>query len=317
MHFSVFYIVAAPGWASQRLLFSCAGNEASIPNNNSMHETALMHPTPETSHPSPAAKARRRKLLYAALLLLPPLLPLSSQAVVLDWNNVTWTNGSYSQSFDIDPNHAGNDITVTLSLSSGSAYTNNPAINSTFTGGVSDTNKSLTLLPDFASQSSYINVTITFLYANGVNNAKFSLFDIDNSTNNTWQDQVRNFSGTSIHNSALGATSLTGSADNVVTAGNSAVYNPFVATGTANSPNSGAGSGAGNVTADYGQSYVKSISFTYGSGTDALSNPSAGDQPWVGFYPGLCGRSRALLLAQALAPRRSASARVPGLKGGN
>lgn len=221
------------------------------------------------------AKARGRNLLYAALFLLPPLLPLSSQAVVLDWNNVSWTNGSFSQSFDIDPNHAGNDITVSLSLSSGSSYTNNPAINSTFTGGVSNTNKSLTLLPDFASQSSQIHVTITFLYANGVNNAKFSLFDIDTSTNHTWQDQVRDFSGTSSHNSALGATSVTGSADNTVTAGNSSVYNPFIATGTGNAPNSGAGSAAGNVTAQYGQSYVKSISFTYGSGTDALTNPSA------------------------------------------
>jgi hypothetical protein len=249
-----------------------------------------MHPTFDTANQLPAAgmnhleaappahpraKARGRNLLYAALFLLPPLLPLSSQAVVLDWNNVSWTNGSFSQSFDVDPNHTGNDITVSMSLSSGSSYTNNPAINNTFTGGGSSSNKSLTLLPDFASQTSYIHVTISFLYTNGVSNAKFTLFDIDSSTNHTWQDQVRDFTGLSSHNSALGATSLTGSSANSVVAGNSSVYNPFVATGTGNAPNSGAGSGNGNVTANYGQTYVKSISFDYGSGTDALSNPSA------------------------------------------
>jgi hypothetical protein len=216
------------------------------------------------------AGKKRRGVLCAALFVLPMLTPLSGRAVVLDWNSATWSAGTLTKSFNIDPTHAGNDITITLSLSTGAAFTSNPAVNSTFTGGSDMTNKSLSLLTDFANSGAYVHVKMDFLYAGGVSNAQFSLFDIDNSTNLTWQDQVRNFSGQSINNSTLLPTGVTGSSGNSVTSSPG-----FTVTGTGNIANNGVGSQNANVNISYGQSYVKSLSFDYGSGPNAPSNPSS------------------------------------------
>src|SRR5436190_593234 len=39
----------------------------------------------------------------------------TSRAVTLDWDTVTWTAGSLSNSYDIDAARPGNDVTVTVS----------------------------------------------------------------------------------------------------------------------------------------------------------------------------------------------------------
>ena len=43
----------------------------------------------------------------AVLLSMVFAMPQTTRAVVLDWDQQTWTAGSLTQSFDIDPNNAG------------------------------------------------------------------------------------------------------------------------------------------------------------------------------------------------------------------
>ena len=223
----------------------------------------------------PRRNKKRRLAICASLLALPLFAPSSSQAVVLDWNSVTWTAGSSTKSFDIDPTHPGNDITVSFSLSTGAAFqSNNPAISSTFTGGPDTTKKALNMNIDLANATAFVRVRIDFLYAGGVNNANFSLFDVDRSggAGTSWQDQVRYFSGQNVSNSTILPTNVTGSSGNTVT------YNPitgYTATGTSNIVNSGSGSQNANVGITYGQSYIKSMFFDYGSGSGVQLNPDA------------------------------------------
>lgn len=226
------------------------------------------------ARPRPGKK--RRIAIYASLLALPLLAPSSSRATLLDWNSVTWTPGSLTKSFDIDPAHAGNDITVSFSLSSGAAFqSNNPSIGNTFTGGPNTANKALNMNIDLANATAFVRVKVDFLYAGGVNNAKFSLFDIDRSAGagTAWQDQARYFSGQSMSNNTIMPTGVTGSSGNAVT------YAPgntgYTATGISNIVNSGAGSQNANVNITYGQSYIKSMYFDYGSGSGVKANPDA------------------------------------------
>ncbi len=218
---------------------------------------------------------KRRLAICASLLVVPLLAASSSQATVLDWNSVTWTPGSLAKSFDIDPTHPGNDITVTLSLSTGAAFqSNNPSISNTFTGGPVTTTKALNMNIDLANAAAYVQVRIDFLYAGGVSNASFSLFDIDRSSGagTAWQDQVRNFSGQAVGNSTISPTNVTGSSGNLV------IYSTltgYTATGTSNIVNSGPGSQNANVGVTYGQSYIKSMVFNYGSGSGVQLNPDA------------------------------------------
>ena len=51
---------------------------------------------------------------FFLILVLGSFVP-HAQALILDWDGVTWTAGSLSNSYDIDPVRAGNDITVTVS----------------------------------------------------------------------------------------------------------------------------------------------------------------------------------------------------------
>ena len=236
--------------------------------------TAALHPYVPSPQERPRTGTKRRLAIFASMLAFPLLTPSSSRAVVLNWNSVTWTAGSFTQSFDIDPTHPGNDITVTFSLSSGAAFqNNNPSIGNTFTGGPDTTNKALNMNIDLANAAAFVRVKVDFLYAGGVNNANFTLFDVDRSAGagTSWQDQVRYFSGQSVSNNTIMPTSVTGSSGNAVT------YSPgttgYTATGISNIVNSGAGSQNANVGISYGQSYIKSMYFDYGSGSGVQLNP--------------------------------------------
>jgi hypothetical protein len=213
----------------------------------------------------------RRFLLFALLSLVTP----SVHAVTLDWDTVTWTAGTLSHSYDIDPTKAGNDITVTVSGNTGQLTTDlaapnamTPAIVSAFQGGLATTEKTLCLAVDFANTSQSVTVTVDFsaLYAAGVQNVSFTLFDIDlaNAANNHYQDQLRNITATSI-TGALVAPTITTSANNgpPIGTGLNQVVNGNVSTNDLD-PNSG----LGNVTISFGTNAIKSFTFTYGSGTN-------------------------------------------------
>jgi hypothetical protein len=216
----------------------------------------------------------RRFLLFALLTLLAP----SVQAVTLDWDTVTWTAGTLSHAYDIDPTKAGNDITVTVSgnttalttdLAAPNAMT--PAIVNAFQGGLPTAQNTLCLAVNFANTSQSVTVTVDFsaLYAAGVQNVSFTLFDIDlaNTTGNHYQDQLRNITATSI-TGALVAPTITTSANNAPTGatGLNQVVNGIASTNDLD-PNSG----LGNVTISFGTNAIRSFTFTYGSGTDGGS----------------------------------------------
>ena len=118
-----------------------------------------------------------------------------SQAALLDWNKVDWTQGNETQTFT-NVEGSGIDITIALSLSYDwdsyskrrSSYNSQtdwindaPNDNDTFGGdGSTQNEESLYLGLNFASDDrtkSYLDVTITFSQA--VEGANFSLFDVD------------------------------------------------------------------------------------------------------------------------------------------
>jgi hypothetical protein len=101
-------------------------------------------------------------------------LPFAAPAdIVLNWDALTWTPGSLSQSYDIDPNNPGNDITITFSGDTSYLHDKSPAIDAATRGGQSPAQDSLGVHVDFANNSQKLTVTITFNYAYGVDAASF------------------------------------------------------------------------------------------------------------------------------------------------
>jgi hypothetical protein len=147
-------------------------------------------------------KARRYlapSCLLAALVLL--WLGMGRvQAITLDWNNVNWTADSLSQSFDIDPGNAGNDITITISGNTGDIDDSggaSPDDNTIITGGQGGTQESLYLAADYGGSGRELVVTITFSagYIYGVENVQFTIFDVDRDSG-VWRDQIDEMAGT-------------------------------------------------------------------------------------------------------------------------
>jgi hypothetical protein len=212
----------------------------------------------------------RRVLIFCGSI---SLLASAAHAITLDWNTVTWTAGSLSNSYDVDAARPGNDITLTVSgntallqqeLASGNPMT--PAITPDFQGGAGAPVNSLCVAVNFANQSQAITVTVDFsaLYTLGVQNVSFTLFDIDfsNVSGNQYQDQLRGITATSIDGTTLVAPTITTSPNNSLTgSGLTQVVN-----GTVSTSDLGAGSGNGNVTISFGATAIKSFTFIYGSG---------------------------------------------------
>jgi len=210
---------------------------------------------------------------FALPLILGCFLAANARAVVLDWDSVTWTAGSLSNSYDVDPARPGNDITVTVSgnttqlqpeLASGNPMT--PAITPDFQGGQAAATNTLCLAVNFANQSQGVTVTVDFssLYTLGVQNVSFTLFDIDysNVSGSQYQDQLRNIVATSIDGTTLIPATITTSSSNQLT-GSGLTQ---AVDGIASNTDLGPGSGSGNVTISFGTAAIKSLTFTYGSG---------------------------------------------------
>jgi hypothetical protein len=214
----------------------------------------------------------RRFFLFALLL---PLLPTAVQAITLDWDSVTWTPGSLSNSYDVDPAKPGNDITVSITGDTaqfapkgGSTI---PAIMNIIEGGLSPVQNALVLHLDLANQSQAIAVTVNFsaLYTAGVANVSFTLFDVDFASS-AFQDQIRSIQALSIDGTTHIAPTITTSANNTLTG---SALNQVV-TGLINTNDTGATSGDANVTISFGADAIKSFTFIYGSGSDAPADPT-------------------------------------------
>lgn len=218
---------------------------------------------------------------FALPLFVGCFLAANARAVVLDWDSVTWTPGSLANSYDVDAAQPGNDITVTVSgntaqlqpeLASGFPMT--PAITPDFQGGLATAPNTLCLAVNLADKSQGITVTVDFSaqYTLGVQNVSFTLFDVDfsNVSGSTYQDQLRNITATSIDGVTLVAPTITISPNNTL----SGTGLTQVVDGTITTPDTGPGSGVGNVTISFGATAIKSFTFTYGSGNGTVADPT-------------------------------------------
>jgi hypothetical protein len=217
---------------------------------------------------------------FVIVLLLGPFLVAAAHAVTLDWDTTAWTAGSLSNSYDIDPSKAGNDITVTISGNTAQLQPKNtapnpqtPALTNTLQGGLPTAENTLCLALNLTNQSQSVTVSVNFnaLYTQGVTNVSFTVFDIDfaNSAGNNFQDQLRSIQAIDVNGNPVAAT-ITTSANNTL----SGTGLGQVVTGTASGTDTGAGSGNSNVTISFGGAAITSFTFTYGSGSGTVADPT-------------------------------------------
>jgi hypothetical protein len=219
-----------------------------------------------------------RRFFFSALLL--PLLATGVQAITLDWDTVTWTAGSLSNSYNIDPAKAGNDITVAITGNTTQLQPKNtapnpqtPALTNTLEGGLGTAQNTLCLALNLQDQTQAVTISVNFSanYTSGVAGVSFSIFDIDfaNSAGNTFQDQLRSIQAIDMNGNAVAATITTSANNSLSGTGLNQVVN-----GTASGTDTGPGSGSSNVTISFGATAIKSFSFTYGSGSGTVPDPT-------------------------------------------
>jgi hypothetical protein len=214
---------------------------------------------------------RRRALVCLTAFMAITTCAFRAGAITLDWNQVTWTAGSLSQSFDIDAENAGNDITIAISGNgTGDFSANYPAATTDITGGQGVTQKSLDLYMDqFKNANKFVTITITFNYSTGVRDIDFLLFDVDSGAG--WTDQIRNIQGS--FGTTNYAATISGSANNSVTGTG---LNQLV-TGTASTA---ASSADANVALAFGGNYLTEVSFDYGNAPGTVVNSIQ----YIGLY---------------------------------
>lgn len=213
---------------------------------------------------------RRHLCAFVAFLAMQGI----AHAVVLNWDSVSWTDGSLSNTYQPDGSDPGSALSVNLSVNGGGApfapYSGDtsrqaPAVIAAFEGGQGAIHNSLVLALDLANTSQSVSVTVYFGASAGANNVSFQLFDVDFS--GTAQDLISVIQGTSAVDGTTVMPTITGSAANTVTTG----ANPTVV-GSSPASDTGATSNRGNVTIDFGGTAISSFTFTYGA-TTAFSNP--------------------------------------------
>jgi len=196
----------------------------------------------------------------------------SASGVLIDWSTLSWPAGSLSNSYDVDPANSGNDFTATISGDTAqlrpslvSPNPQTPAITRAFDGGLGTSPHTLELALDLTNNTQSVTFTLNFsaLYAAGVANVSFTLFDIDtnNASGSTYQDVISSIHATSTGGTQIAPT-ITNVGANVALTGSGLSY---VLTGTVSTVDLGAGSGAANATITFNATDIASITFTYGS----------------------------------------------------
>ena len=204
----------------------------------------------------------------------------SAIAVTLDWDAAAWTNGQLTNSYDIDPANTGNDVTVsvtgnTTQLGREATGQQTPAVTTNLTGGLVPGENTLTVYLDLTDPSQAVTLTVNFsaLYAQGVENVSFMLFDVDfaNQGGNgaDFRDQIRSISGTQLDGSLVAPTITTSAGNTLTGIGLNQVVN-----GISTVADSGTGANAGNVTISFGTTAITSFTFTYGGGATQKSDPT-------------------------------------------
>ena len=222
-----------------------------------------------------------RSSVRLVLLCAGALFCHTAHGVTLDWDAATWTPGSLSNSYNVDPANTGNDITVSVAAGGGAVLMNDtvtgfasPTNNNTLAGGLSPVQNSLKISADLSSSTAFVTITIDFSawYPLGVQNLSFTLFDIDlNGSSYRGQDEISSIVGTN------GATSFTPTITGV---GSSVTHFVSGSThrliGNADSVDTGAGSSNGNATISFGSNAVKTVTFRWQRGPDATGSAPPG-----------------------------------------
>jgi hypothetical protein len=219
-------------------------------------------------------------------ILLPAIVAIvcatsSAFAVTLDWSAQTWAPGSLSNSFDVDPTTAGNDVTVTAVANGQNRFTTDPAsglmspaITQSLAGGNSPAPSSLEFVTNWNQQTQSVTITVTLsaAFAAKTDGATFTLFNIDRQ-GVIYQDQIQSVYGVALDGVTLvaptftnvgPAITLTGTGLNQVLQGQNTVAD------------TGAGSGAGNATLTFSVP-IQSFTFTYIDGLPTKNNPTVQD----------------------------------------
>ncbi|MCC7519402.1 MAG: hypothetical protein IT578_09485 [Verrucomicrobiae bacterium] len=213
----------------------------------------------------------RIAVLAAALLFVVQ----PSRGLVMDWSSVSWTPGSLTNSYDIDSNNPGNDITIAFSGNTWALTNywgeNSPFITTTNQGGYQN-DSALMFAMDYTAKYQGITVTVTFNYSNGVYLDSFQLFDIDRGASvgggrYYWTDWIRNIWGTTTNGTIVAAT-LTNLGTYVQRIG-TGTNASLIGTGTANNT-----SDQGNATIVFNQVGIQSFQYTYTTYSNSQSNPS-------------------------------------------
>lgn len=206
-----------------------------------------------------------------------------AQAVTLDWDATAWTPGTLTNSYDVDSSVPGNDLTFALGGTTGELANDSvnnlptPNINSNLEGGLTPVQNALNIAIDLGKKDRFVTMTITFSasYTQGVENVSFTLFGIDQATggSNIYIDEISSITALSIDGvTQIAPTMTVGSAVSLSGTGLNQVL-----TGTANVPNTGAGSDAGNATISFNATGIRSITFTFGAGGNSAVNPTFQD----------------------------------------
>ncbi len=202
----------------------------------------------------------KRYLFVCASLVA--ALSINTSGALVNWDVLTWTPGTLSNSYDVDPSSPGTDVTFTITGTK-TDFTNDkatdvltPAITSSLAGGLSPVQKSLQLAADLKTNSK-ITMAVSFssLYVLGVTNVSFSLFDVDLETN---KDVISGIYGIAMNGSKVAATITYGSAVTLTGSGLNQIL-----TGVTPSPDTGPGSGAGTVTISFGSTPIKGFAYAW------------------------------------------------------
>lgn len=224
----------------------------------------------------------------------------SCPAVVVNWDTLTWSPGTLSNSYDVDPGNAGNDVTITISGTTSAFVSGYPQLTKNQTGGLSPAEFGLQLNLDFGHDTDTITVTVTFSagYIFGVDSAVFALVDVDKDGGH-YVDQITALHANYYTGTDFGPPTIQHMADNTVTGSGASQ----VITGTALADDA---SNAGNASVDFGTNILTSFTFTLGNDPSAGANPkpqsitfhdfSYRPKPIPELHPGLAAAAGCLLL---------------------
>jgi hypothetical protein len=196
----------------------------------------------------------------------------SLQADTLDWQTETWTAGALSKTFTIN----GVNVTVQITGNTGNFITFSgvtaPDDSNIVDGGTGQ--EALYLGVDHSNRDTQ-SVTVTVTFSSAVIIGSFAIFDIDTFNTNSFQDQIRTISATDGTNTYYG--NLTATNSTFVTVSNSGTVNAAFTAVLGAGGNGGAGNltSDGTGTIDFGTNAITSLSFTYGNGSGAITNPTS------------------------------------------